>query len=99
MLSRAVRCSDPFVSMRRNWIVRRLAPDCSRIELFDLPKRRDEYRLLYYMGWETANVHLGSPKAKSIPAHLRKLNAGWLESAAEKMVKATRKDWKEWKGA
>jgi hypothetical protein len=31
VLDRAVRCRDPFVRLQRRWIVRRLAPDCSRI--------------------------------------------------------------------
>ena len=52
-----VRCRDPFVRLQKRWIVRRLAPDCSRIELSALPKERDETRLLRAMGWETANVH------------------------------------------
>jgi hypothetical protein len=97
LLGRAVRCPDPFVTMKSHWIVRRLAPDCSRIELLDLPRQRDESRLLYYMGWETANVHLGSPKAKAIPAHLKNLKARWLENAAARMAKATKEDWKEWR--
>ena len=58
----SVRCRDPFVRLQKRWIVRRLAPDCSRIELSALPKERDEIRLLHAMGWETANVHLGSAK-------------------------------------
>ncbi|MBI3666646.1 MAG: DUF2252 family protein, partial [Acidobacteria bacterium] len=32
-LDRACRCPDPFVRLKGRWIVRRLAPDCSRIEL------------------------------------------------------------------
>ena len=33
ILRRAVRCPDPYVQMRGHWIVRRLSPHCSRIEL------------------------------------------------------------------
>ena len=36
-LKRAVRCPDPFLSVTDQWVVRRLSPDCSRIELSDLP--------------------------------------------------------------
>ena len=60
LLDCAVRCRDPFVRVRRKWVVRRLAPDCSRIELSMLPEQRDEIRLLHAMGMETANIHLGS---------------------------------------
>ena len=63
ILDTAIRCRDPFVRFQKRWIVRRLAPDCSRIELSAMPKERDELRLLHAMGWETANVHLGSIKA------------------------------------
>lgn len=97
MLDCAVRCLDPFVRMRGRWIVRRLAPDCSRIELGQLPKARDEARLLYYMGWETANVHLGTAKAKAVLADLRKRKGNWLHDAAIRMVKATKADWREWR--
>lgn len=98
MLEQAVRCRDPFVRVKGRWIVRRLAPDCSRIEMDTLPKARDEHRLLYEMGRETANVHLGSKRAAT--AVLRDLTnrpAGWLHAAARAMVKATSKDWEAWK--
>jgi hypothetical protein len=97
MLERAVRCKDPFVRMRDHWIIRRLAPDCSRIELTDLPKVRDEERLLYYMGWETANVHLGTLRRKDILADLKQRKSAWLEQSAKAMVKATKADWINWR--
>jgi hypothetical protein len=50
------------------------------------------------MGWETANVHCGTPKAvKLIVRDLRKRPAKWLRDAARGMTKATVKDWQEWK--
>jgi hypothetical protein len=88
VLNHAVRCRDPFVRLLKRWIVRRLAPDCSRIELVSLPRERDELRLLYDMGWETANIHLGSIKPRTLLADLKKRPAGWLFEAARKMEKA-----------
>jgi hypothetical protein len=100
IIDRAVRCRDPFVQLQGRWIVRRLAPDCSRVELSSLPKQRDELRLLYEMGWETANVHLGSKKAvRKVLPELRKRPAHWLHEASEAMASATMEDWKEWKAA
>ncbi len=64
ILDRAVRDPDPFVQLRGSWIVRRLSPHCSRIELAVLPSNRDEIRLLFAMGWETANIHLGTRGAR-----------------------------------
>ena len=61
ILAQAMRAPDPFVDLRGNWLIRRLAPDCSRIELETLPHEGDEGKLLEAMGWETANIHLGDP--------------------------------------
>jgi uncharacterized protein DUF2252 len=98
MLEQAVRCPDPFVKLCGRWIVRRLAPHCTRIDLASLPKKRDEERLLYSMGGETANMHFGSEKrVKRVRKHLRKSKAGWLHESAKAMAAALEKDWKEWR--
>jgi uncharacterized protein (DUF2252 family) len=97
MLDHAVRCRDPFVRLQKRWIVRRLAPDCSRIELSALPRERDEVKLLHAMGFETANVHLGTGKAKMIAADLAKRPAGWLLKAARAMEKAVLADFEAYK--
>jgi hypothetical protein len=98
LLENAVRVRDPFVSYSEKWLVRRLAPDCSRIEIATLPKQRDEEKLLYSMGRETANIHLGTPRA--IPAvknDLAKRKGRWLHKASKAMLKATLEDWKVWR--
>ena len=98
ILRLAERCRDPFVELKGRWIVRRLGPLCSRIELASLPKERDELRLLEAMGWETANVHLGSPRSMAaVHRDLKRRPSGWLHEAAQQMVKATTADWREWK--
>jgi len=97
ILNRAVRDPDPFVRLDGQWIVRRLSPHCSRIELSVLPKDRDELRLLSAMGWETANVHLGSPAGvKAAQRHLKTLKPNWLSTAAKEMAKAVTEDWLAW---
>lgn len=96
--SAAVRCPDPFLTLNENWIGRRLAPDCSRIDLTALPKVRDEQVLLTAMGFETANIHLGSPEAMSdVLKALRRLPEGWLLAAAEAMYADTLTDFKTWR--
>jgi uncharacterized protein (DUF2252 family) len=98
ILDAAVRCPDPFVHLCGRWIVRRLAPDCSRIELSSLPGDRDEARLLYAMGWETANIHLGSPRSvKAVRRDLRNRPPGWLYAGVKRMRKAVTGDWNEWR--
>ena len=99
ILSAAIRTPDPFLGQRGGWIVRRLAPDCSRIELSDMPRERDETRLLYAMGWETANIHLGSVKPKAVLKDLKERPGGWLHDAAERMVETIAADWKRWRKA
>ncbi|HZQ48762.1 MAG TPA: DUF2252 family protein [Candidatus Dormibacteraeota bacterium] len=94
----AVRSPDPLVEVREGWLLRRLGPDCSRIELSMLPKRRDEARLLKAMGWEAANVHLGTRgAAKAIHVDLARRKQGWLRDAATRMARLVRADWKEWR--
>src|SRR5579872_3152805 len=93
IISRAVRCPDPFVQVRGRWIIRRLSPHCSRIELSVLPTNRDELRLLNAMGWETANIHLGTvDAAPTIRRHLSRLKSNWLFTAAKDMEEAVTKD-------
>ncbi|MDR3573099.1 MAG: DUF2252 family protein [Anaerolineaceae bacterium] len=99
IIDRAIRNPDPFTKQYNDWLVRRIAPDCFRIELAELPKERDETRLLQAMGLETANIHLGSgPEvANQILQDLSKRPADWLLKASQVMVKATLKDWEDWK--
>jgi hypothetical protein len=97
IIDAAVRVRDPFVGVRDQWIVRRLAPDCARVELGDLPEGHDESVLLYAMGYETANIHLGSKNArKQIASDLEKRPVNWLHKATKRMTKLVIKDWAEW---
>ena len=96
-ISQAVRVPDPFVVVKGRWFVRRLAPDCSRIELGSLPLARDELKLLHAMGWETANIHHGTKAAAGcVLKDLDRRTGKWLRRAAEAMAKATIQDWKGW---
>ncbi len=98
LIARAVRVQDPEVRFDGRWLVRRLAPDCSRIELSALPAERDERRLLYYMGWETANLHLATPRAiAAVKRDLARRGGRWLHKAAKAMAKTCLADWDEWR--
>ena len=98
MLLEIIRAEDPGFAIRKPWIIRRLAPDCSKIELDDMPRRRDEWRLLRGMGAETANVHGHSRlRRAAIARHLSARKGGWLLEAAEAMAVATIEDWRLWK--
>jgi len=95
---RAVRAQDPFLRAQGAWILRRLSPYCSRIELRQIPRWRDEEKLLWTMGYEVANVHLGTRGASArIRADLPRHKPKWLRQSAETMAQATLADWKKWK--
>jgi hypothetical protein len=98
LVETAVRIRDPHVHFAAHWIVRRLAPDCCHIELQSLPEERDEEKLAYYMGWETANIHLGSQRAVfALKRDLAHRKAKWLHKAAKAMLKVTLGDWSLWR--
>ena len=100
ILDESVRAIDPFVRLKGRWIVRRLAPDCSRVELSAMPRERDESKLLHAMGFETANVHLGTPRAAAkILRDLGKRPRQWLHNASSNMVKVTTNDWQDWRAS
>ena len=103
IVAAAIRCPDPCLTFAVDnkgtggWVVRRLAPRCSRVELSNVPRQRDERKLLKAMGRETANVHLGTPGiAPKILADLEGRHPQWLRDAAQKMAQATRQDWQDW---
>jgi hypothetical protein len=63
-----------------------------------LKAQGEEMRLLSTMGFETANIHLGTRTArKPILAHMQKQKGKWLHQATEAMLNAIRGDWKTWK--
>jgi hypothetical protein len=96
----AVRCEDPYYDVKHDWLVRRLGPDCSRIDIDELVHHEDVASLLQAMGSETANIHLGTPKRrKRIREVLDQLPADWLETAAHAMFKLTLKDWRRFRAA
>ena len=100
--NRAVRCPDPLVWTKDGWIVRRLSPDCSKIDLAEMPKA-EEPRFIHAMGRETANIHHGSPRMidavrKDFSAR-QKRSPRWLALAADNMVQRTNSDWREWRAA
>jgi hypothetical protein len=94
----AVRAPDPFLRVSDKWVLRRLSPYCSRIELSQLPRTRDEEKLLWAMGWELANIHLGTAgAARAVRRDLAKRKSKWLREATELMTEAVEKDWKDWR--
>jgi hypothetical protein len=98
IVRRAVRCADPFLEIRDRWVLRRLAPDCSRIEFTVARLPAEQSDLLTAMGAEAANVHLGSG-ARRIAAVSRDLagrSPDWLKVASRAMERSTTTDYVAW---
>ncbi len=96
-LDKARRCPEPYVRVWGAWLIRRLAPDCSRIELTDIPTERDEAKLVTSMGYETANIHVATPDAiDKVLAHLRQQPKKWLKKASSDMAGAVLHDFERW---
>ncbi|HJY84944.1 MAG TPA: DUF2252 family protein [Candidatus Binatia bacterium] len=97
-VTRSVRAADPSVVVTPAWVVRRLSPECCRINLDKLDSPTEEYHLLQLMGWETANVHGGSTQQReSILQDLPNRQPQWLLGAAQSMTKQHRAEWREWR--
>jgi hypothetical protein len=93
--------ADPTVHLAGRWLVRRLAPHCTRIELPDLPRERDEERLLGAMGFETANIHLRFATRvarERLRREVRARDGGrWLNDLAKTFSAAIEEDWRRYR--
>ena len=98
---RAVRCADPFLEVRGEWVLRRLAPDCSRIDFTVASTAEDQTQLLRAMGAETANTHLGSGtrRVDAVREDLADRARDWLKQASKAMERATLTDFATWQAA
>jgi hypothetical protein len=95
LLKIAFRSGDPHLRATSRWVVRPVGPDIARIELDDMPQGADFWKLLAAMGWETANIHMGSGKRGQILADSALRKGIWLEEGALAMAHAVTADWKE----
>jgi Uncharacterized protein conserved in bacteria (DUF2252) len=97
-ITSAVRSPDPFQVIAGSWLIRRLSPDSNPIDIQTLPKHRDEEMLLFAMGAEAANVHLGTKgQAMKITHDVNRRKSGWLRDAAVSMAKVLEKDWNHYR--
>jgi hypothetical protein len=100
ILAEVVRCPDPFYALEQGrWVVRRLAPACSRIELDTARRGPDRRKLVASMGAEIANVHFGKGPLDAVSADLAERHENWLVKASGKMEDQVRADWKDWRRA
>ena len=94
------RAPDPWYSAADGIVVRRLSPNNRKVEADDPAMQTVSERVLEAMGRELAAVHLGvTDHRQAIKRHLDKRDAAtWLADSAERMAKATRSDFKAYRG-
>jgi hypothetical protein len=98
IIESAIRSRDPYQKVIGPWLIRRLSPDSNPIEISDLPKEREEETLLYAMGSEVANIHLGSrQRIKTRVQDLNRRKGNWLRAAAKAMARTVEKDWEQYR--
>jgi hypothetical protein len=94
LLEGVVRAPDPVYRVTKGWVVRRLAPDCDKID--DAVNER-EGRVLRLMGVETASVHGCTEEGlRAVSKDLEGRPNNWLKSAVKEMLKCVRADWESW---
>lgn len=93
------RAPDPWFRISKdNVAVRRLSPNNHKIEMETLGQWLFEHDLLVDMGFEIANIHLGSKNVGTeILAHIRQQSTEWLAKAAEQAAECTAEDFEDWK--
>jgi Uncharacterized protein conserved in bacteria (DUF2252) len=103
LLKKGVRSPDPFVSIQDNWLVRPIAADCGRIDLdqleacgSDKDRYTDQMKLLRAMGFETANIHLGSTTAYELEDALKSFTLDEFKRATQQMLQVVEEDFAVW---
>jgi hypothetical protein len=97
LLERAIRSPDPYYRPGARWVVRRLAPQCARIELDLLASVDDLLRVFWAMGCEIANLHVGTPgAARRIQRDLSRRPRKWLRDASRSAAQVLLDDWCDW---
>jgi hypothetical protein len=97
ILAQAIRCPDPTLNCADGWLTRRLAPDGSRVELSDLPDKRDDEKMFSAMGREVGAMHRRAANAVDAVAFVKGLPPKRLLGAAHDMLSALQADFERFK--
>ncbi|MBV9272682.1 MAG: DUF2252 family protein [Verrucomicrobia bacterium] len=98
------RPSTPHTSTHEGWLVRPVMSDCGRIDLSLLSVDAnageinfDQERLLFSMGFETANLHQLSKPRQELADRVKAVKLGALKQGAAAMLENVRQDFKVWR--
>jgi Uncharacterized protein conserved in bacteria (DUF2252) len=105
IINKSIRSHDPYVRMEKSWLIRPIA-DCGRIDLDEVDpdhpmavRKTEQMKLLRAMGFETANVHLGSVPAKELVSAAKKFSVDDLRRGTKQMLAAIKADFDVWRNA
>jgi hypothetical protein len=106
IINKSIRSHDPYVRMENNWLIRPIAAHCGRIDLDEIDadhpmavRKTEQMKLLHAMGFETANVHLGSVPAKELVSAAKKFSVDDLRRGTKQMLAAIKADCDVWRNA
>jgi hypothetical protein len=98
------RPSTPHTSTHESWLVRPIMSDCGRIDLAELQLEEtaqeinfDQERLLFAMGFETANLHQLTKGREELNDRLKSVKVGALKQAALSLLELLQEDFKVWR--
>ena len=92
------RSPDPWYDVHRHVVVRRLSPNARKIEVRDHRDDLADPAMLQAMGYELANLHLGSAGVgRAIQEDLKKRGNKWLLRSAHTASQFVIDDFKTWK--
>ena len=92
-----MRCPDPFNRYGSQWVMSPNIPRLQQDRVNDKLQAGLGVSASCAMGWETANVHLGRPRAaKMILKDLKQRPEKWLYTASQAMAEAMAEDWEAW---
>jgi hypothetical protein len=93
------RAPDAWYAVVDGIVVRRLSPNNRKIEIKKQPDELLDPRMLRAMGYELANIHLGTgDRREVIMRDLSKRKRGWLRQAARSAVKFVKREYRQWSG-
>jgi hypothetical protein len=93
------RAPDPWYAADDELVVRRLSPNTRKIEVAEEPEELLNPRMLRAMGYELANIHLGTgDHRRAIERDIAKRREGWLHRATTRASEFVKAEFEAWRG-
>jgi hypothetical protein len=89
------RSPDPSLHYGETHVVRRLAPNNSKLDFEKINAAR-RGKLFAAMGAELASIHVADGGALAVKTELEAMKSGWLKHAAKQVAAWTHDEWKEY---